>query len=226
MPTHSLHAAEYRLPDAVLCLDGTLPPAAFFSELPALPLVAADGAALRLAERSVRASVVVGDFDTVDASGQYALIEGIPHYRLSSQESTDFEKCLDYCIQCGYSTVLVCGIHGGEMEHSLNNWSIAMRYARQLHLCLYDAGRYGLPINASVSLPVQPSETISLIPQPYAVLTTSGLNWPLSAEELRLGVREGARNRAVHDSVDIVLHEGSFLLFCRATPPLVPVFPL
>ncbi len=220
-----LHPAEYCLPNAVLCLDGTLPPAGFFAELPPVPLIAADGAAIRLAERSVRPSIIIGDFDTLGASGLQHLFGDIPRLHLADQDSTDFEKCLDYCIAAGMRIVLVCGIHGGEMEHSLNNWSIAMRYAARLHLCLYDAGRYGLPVNVSTSLPTQQGETISLLPQPRAVLTTEGLRWPLAEEELRLGYREGARNKAVAEHITIHLHDGSLMLFCNATLPLVPVIP-
>ncbi len=220
----SLRPVEYRLPDAVVCLDGTLPPAEFFAKLQSLPVIAADGAAIRLAERSVQPSIIIGDFDTLEASGLQHLFEGTPQLRIADQDSTDFEKCLHYCIDTGIGTVLICGMHGGEMEHSLNNWSIAMRYAASLHLCLYDAQRYGLPISSSMSLPTEPGETISLIPQPYAVITTQGLHWPLTREELRLGYREGARNRAAGKEIGIALHEGSLLLFCNATAlPLVPV---
>lgn len=218
-----MHPVEYRLPDALLCLDGTLPPRDFFAYPAHIPIIAADGAAIRLAERGVKPSIIIGDFDTLHRSGLLHRFEAIPQLHIAEQDSTDFEKCLDYCTNAGFGSVLVCGIHGGEMEHSLNNWSIAMRYASRLALCLYDAGRYGLPVNHSVDIPVQAGDTISLIPQPHAVLTTSGLHWPLRNEELRLGYREGARNRADSSRITIDLHEGSLLVFCNAAPPLMPV---
>ena len=219
----SMPPVQHRLPDTVLCLDGTLPPAEFFADLASVPIIAADGAAIRLAERSIRPSIVIGDMDTLDSSGLRHLFDDTPQLHMAEQDSTDFEKCLNYCIESGFRSVLVCGVHGGEMEHSLNNWSIAMRYASSLHLCLYDAGRYGLPVRSSISLPTRQGEIISLIPQPRALLTTEGLHWPLTNEELQLGHREGARNRAIAERIGIHLHEGSLLLFCNAFPPLVPV---
>lgn len=210
-------------PDAILCLGGSLPNTDFFSAFPSTPLVAADGAALHLRAIQREASVIIGDMDTLQRSGRYGEFAAVPQLVLPDQESTDFEKCLEYCIAQHWRTVLVCGVHGGEMEHTLNNWSIAMRYAQQLHLCLYDAGRYGLPVYTSVILPTQNADVISLIPQPRALLSTQGLHWPLTNEELQLGTREGARNRSTGSAVQVQLHSGSLLVFFTATLPLVPV---
>lgn len=212
-----------RVPDAIVCLDGEFPNADFFSVFPPLPLIAADGAALRLRQLDFEPTVIIGDMDTLRASGRDNEFIGIPRLLVENQDKTDYEKCLDYCLATNLNTVLVCGLHGGEMEHSLNNWSITIRYAESMHLCLYDGYRYGLPLSVSAELPTQPNEMISLIPQPYVQLTTTGLHWPLLREELRLGVREGARNRATDTSVQLEVHEGSMLVFCRATLPHIPV---
>lgn len=210
-------------PDAILCLNSTLPNANFFSLFSAVPLIAADGAALHLRAMQREASIIIGDMDTLQRSGRYEEFAATPQLAIDDQESTDFEKCLSYCLAQRWHAVLVCGIHGGEMEHTLNNWSIAMRYAQRMHLCIYDAGRYGLPVYAPVVLPTQSNETISLIPQPRALLSTQGLYWPLHNEELQLGTREGARNRATGSTVQLDIHSGSLLVFFRATPPLMPV---
>lgn len=210
-------------PDAVLCLGGALPSAAFFASFPTVPLVAADGAALHLRALQREASIIIGDMDTLKRSGQYDEFASVPQLEIPDQDTTDFEKCLDYCLAQHWHAVLVCGIHGGEMEHTLNNWSIVARYAQQMQLCLYDANRYGIPVSTSVELPVQPNDTISLIPQPRARLSTQGLYWALDDEELQFGTREGARNRATGSQVQLHIHSGSVLVFFTAVPPLIPV---
>lgn len=212
-----------QLPDAIICLDGEFPEANFFSAFPGVPLIAADGAALQLQKLALQPAVIIGDMDTLRASGSMDNFSDIPQLLVENQDKTDYEKCLDYCLDNGLTAVLVCGVHGGEMEHSLNNWSITIRYAEHLHLCLYDRGRYGLPLSVSAELSTQPDEIISLIPQPYVQLTTEGLHWPLTREELRLGAREGARNRATAHSIRLHVHEGKVLVFCRATLPSMPV---
>jgi thiamine pyrophosphokinase len=212
-----------RLPDAIICLDGEFPGADFFSAFPSVPLIAADGAALQLQNLSLVPAIIIGDMDTLRASGHSNTFADVPRLFVENQDKTDYEKCLDYCLAQELSAVLVCGIHGGEMEHSLNNWSITIRYAEYIHLCLYDGYRYGLPLSAPAELPTQPGDTISLIPQPSVRLTTEGLHWPLIREELRLGVREGARNRATATSIKLDIHEGSMLVFCRATLPHIPI---
>lgn len=212
-----------QLPDVIICLDGEFPEAVFFSAFPGIPLIAADGAALQLQRLALQPAVIIGDMDTLRASGRMDNFPDVPQLLVENQDKTDFEKCLDYCLDNGLTKVLVCGVHGGEMEHSLNNWSITIRYAEQLHLCLYDRGRYGLPLSVSTELPTQPDEIISLIPQPYVQLTTEGLHWPLTREVLQLGTREGARNRATTHSIRLYVHEGRVLVFCRATLPYMPI---
>lgn len=212
-----------RLPDAILCLDGDLPEADFFPAFSRIPLIAADGAALQLRRLGLTPSVIVGDMDTLRASGRQQDFRDVPQVAIEDQDTTDYEKCLDYCLAGGLTTVLVCGVHGGEMEHSLNNWSITIRYAERLSLCLYDRSRYGLPLSVSAELPALPGDTISLIPQPQVRLTTDGLHWPLRNEELALGRREGARNRATANVVRLHVHEGSLLVFCPASLPHMPV---
>ncbi|MBC8125208.1 MAG: hypothetical protein H7X70_05695, partial [Candidatus Kapabacteria bacterium] len=82
--------------------------------------------------------------------------------------------------------------------------------------------RFAIPIYHSFRYEAVPGELLSLIPQPHALITTRGLEWPLTEESLELGTREGARNRASAKTVEVDIHSGSLFFFCDANLPLAP----
>lgn len=205
--------------DALIALNGDLPAEHVFQGLADIPLIAADGAANALARIGVLPEFVVGDLDSITQE-TLLLLEGTAEFVVEpGQNTNDFEKTLQFARTQLWSRVLVMGLHGGDLEHTLNNWSVLMRWARDLHVIGLDRERYAIPVFTDMHLPVTTGEIISLIPQPHARITTEGLHWTLSNEELSLGSREGARNRAVADAVHIAVHEGSLLVFCDARLP-------
>jgi len=209
--------------DAVVCLNGDIPDIDVFESYASLPLIATDGAAAQLLDIGVGADFIVGDLDSVPISILDAVrgtTEIIPD---PDQDSTDFEKALRFASTQLWGRLLIVGVHGKEMEHTLNNWSVLMRNAQMMTLSAYERGRVAIPVFNSFMFESTPDELLSLIPQPSARITTSGFVWPLTDEMLTLGVREGARNRSVEGPVSVELHEGSLLFFCDARLPLSPV---
>lgn len=210
--------------EAIICLNGDLPGREHFEHYPEVPLIAADGAAVALVQRGVVPEFVVGDLDSVDAA-TISVIDGVSEIIVEEdQDMNDFEKALRFAEGQLWKRLLIVGMHGGDLEHTLNNWSVFMRFGRSLHLTAFDRNRYGIPLYHSTVVHTQPSELLSIIPQPEATLTTQGLQWPLNNEALSLGGREGARNRAVAEEVTITLHDGSVLFFCDARIPFAPEF--
>lgn len=210
--------------DALICLNGTIPESELFEQFAELPLIAADGAATALVANGIVPEFIVGDLDSIDADTLRQL-EGLADVIVEpDQDMNDFEKTLRFAEGQLWKRLLIVGIHGGDLEHTLNNWSVMMRFGRTLSLTALDRQRYAIPLYASTAFPPTSDELLSLIPQPHAHLTTEGLQWPLSNEALSLGGREGARNRAAAELVQITVHDGSLLFFCDARLPFAPEF--
>lgn len=208
--------------DAVICLNGDLPETSVFEALADRPLIAADGAANLLIDAGIGPEFVVGDLDSITEATMERLqgiTELVPE---SDQDTTDFEKSIRFAESQLWKNLLVLGMHGGDLEHTLNNWSVLMRYAQGLQLTAFDRGRYAIPVFESFSYDATENELLSLIPQPLATLTTTGLVWNLTSELLQMGTREGARNRAAGSEVHVQLHDGSLLFFCSARLPWAP----
>lgn len=208
--------------DAVICLNGDLPPTSVFEALVDRPLIAADGAANLLVAAGIGPEYVVGDLDSVTQETLErldGLAELVPE---EDQDTTDFEKSIRFAESQLWKNLLVVGMHGGDLEHTLNNWSVLMRHARDLQITAFERDRYAIPVFSSFTYDAAEDELLSLIPQPLATLTTSGLVWNLENESLELGTREGGRNRASERTVKVEVHDGSLLFFCSARLPWAP----
>lgn len=224
MLAQSIYKLEFKKEfDAVLCLDSNLPPLEIFYQLSGKKIIAADGAAIRLLKLGIEPDFVVGDFDTFNKS-QFS--ERVSKNKLifePDQETNDFEKCLRFAQKKHFNTIIIFGFHGGELEHTLNNWSVLKKYSKKMELCLYDRGRYAIPLYFSVKIKLKKGEMISLIPQPDVRLTTKNLKWELNDEVLALGLREGARNIALKEEISLIIHYGELLLFIDDRLPVAPM---
>lgn len=199
--------------DAVILLNGLLPDRPVLELVSSVPFIAADGAANALIDMGIIPDILTGDLDSVrpevaESVRQHGMVIADP-----DQDINDFEKALRVAASSHWNTILVAGIHGGELEHTLNNWSVLMRHGRSMSLYALDGHRIGAPVYETFTYCADVGETISIIPQPRVRLTTDGLHWPLTDEVLELGTREGARNRATHPNVTITVHDGSALVF-------------
>lgn len=209
--------------DALICLKGAPPSITELEHFADVPIIAADGAANLLYDLDVLPEYVVGDLDSVLPEVLEAMRTTTEIIVEIDQDINDFEKALRFAQQMLWKSVLVTGIHGGDLEHTLNNWSVFMRYGTSMDLLALDGNRIGIPLYGPTSYAASEHEIISLIPQPTASLTTQGLHWPLTREHITLGLREGARNRAVEPSVVVDIHEGAVFMFVEAQLPQLPV---
>lgn len=214
--------------DTVICLNADLPEHDVFSGLSHIKIIAADGAADKLIAKGILPDIIIGDLDSLNENfhDRFSLkVNSTLKSEIigdSDQETNDFEKVLRYCVDNNLHDLLITGFHGGDLEHSLNNWSVLMRFAAQLNLCVLDKSRYCIPVYRSVTFDCHRNEIISLIPQPSVLISTKDLQWELDREELALGKREGARNKAMGEYVELNIHEGSLLLCIDERLPLKP----
>jgi thiamine pyrophosphokinase len=226
-----MEALTYKTPHCIIALHGTLPDRSWFDAHAALPVYSADGAALTLLSMNIRSQAVIGDLDSlmseIEESGpdlDNRMFKHIEHD--TNQATTDFEKVLEYVYGCGHRYCLIVGFHGGELDHTLNNMSILMRYGKRMNLCVYESGMMALPLyerEEAYRWSVSPGAMISLVPQPMARVTATGVEWTLTNERLALGVREGARNRATEWECRLEIHEGALLLFVPAVRMQIPI---
>jgi thiamine pyrophosphokinase len=210
--------------DAVICLFGKLPKKRFFKHFEDCPILAADGAGVKLLKKGISPDYIIGDLDSFHNKPISKKFDKSKIILIEDQETNDFEKNLIFAKESGYRNIVILGFHGGELEHSLNNWSVFMRYSKVMNLCIYDEDRYGIAIRESIRFSTEDNEMISIIPQTRTKIITKNLKWALNNEVLEFGEREGARNIAIGKDVQIELIEGEYLLFINSRLPYAPLF--
>lgn len=199
----------------LLVLDGSLPSpdrVQALAEQVGL-VVAADGAAERIAALGVDPDVVIGDFDTVSESFLEERKDEIEIVRDTGQEKYDGEKGLRYLVTNGSDEIIVLGAGGGMVDHVLNNFSILTRYAAEVTIRTMDDRCTGYFVTDRIAIETKQGERISIIPMPGAQVETKGLEWELDGSVLAWSVREGASNRATGSEVSIAVRNGTVILF-------------
>ena len=210
--------------EAIVCLNGDLPDREFFDNFPGLPILAADGAALKLSKLNIKPDYIIGDLDSIQSELNFEIFKNLCIIHKPDQDANDFEKVLRYAKEINLDNILVLGFHGGALEHTLNNWSVLSKMSKIMNVCIYDYFRYGICTNKSISFDTKKDEIISLIPKEKTYLTTRNLEWELNCEFLELGSREGARNLSKGCFVEIFLHSGELFLFMDARLPFCPKY--
>ncbi|MGB9701675.1 MAG: thiamine diphosphokinase [Candidatus Kapaibacteriota bacterium] len=212
---------ENNITDALICLNSELLPIQLIQELSnKIPIIAADGAGTILLENNITPDFIVGDLDSFNSNNIFS--KSFPNNKLiylPEQETNDFEKTLQFCYKNSLSNILIMGIHGGEYEHSLNNWSVLSKYSKLMNLNILDKNRYGFCISENFTLQTERNEIISLIPLGQTKISTKGLKWELKEEVIGLGIREGARNQSLENEIKIEIHSGELFVFCNSKFP-------
>lgn len=204
--------------DAVLCLNGEISHFDYIAENKG-KIYCADGAANTLISKYIIPDYIIGDLDSVNVNEIKTKSNDIKIIEKPSQEKNDFEKVLDFLISEDKKNILIFGFQGGELEHTLNNWSVLKKIAKQLNIIILHNDRYALPIHKSIEIELKANEIISIIPQATCNIKTKGLKWELNNETLEIGTREGARNIAISEKVTIDLNSGEYLMFIDSRYP-------
>ena len=160
-------------------------------------------------------NAIIGDMDSIKQPllKKYKK-KNVEIIEISEQETTDFEKSLNHCIDMGFDTVYVFGGASPRADHTLNNYSVMKRYYKKLKIVLIDNNFEISFINKHTTFNYKKGKLVSLLPLARATgVTTKGLEYPLRGETLELGMREGTLNRATAQNVSISLKTGSLILF-------------
>lgn len=207
--------------NVVILCDGTPPPVSMIKEELAAQknslFIAADGGALVAEKMSLQPDIIIGDLDSYTPDGT----ERAEVIRVPDQESNDLEKALHEAVKRGAKTAVVFGATGKQLDHTLKNLSVLLRF----HPILDDIrfkDRYSEMeiITSPFKRTMEPGTTISLFPLSGTVhgITTRGLKYPLYGEELKNGSRDGDSNVVTESVVEIDYEEGDLLLFTILKP--------
>lgn len=165
-------------------------------------LIGVDGGTRLILRLKRRPDLVVGDFDSYPHPPAPSLFK-------SSQDLTDTEFALDYCLKHGFKEIVLVGVLGTRLDHLIANIFLGSRF----NLTILE-GNQSLHFVATKTVFVgKPGDLISLIPlSDCSSVTTSGLKWRLQGLTLKVGSSRGISNVMTGKKAQISLRRGLLLI--------------
>lgn len=183
-------------------------------------LLATDGAAHRAVGLGLKPDIICGDFDSVQLEVARAEFPGAEFVATPDQDQADLEKALHVARERGATAITITGAAGGRIDHTLANFSLLLRYHREIPLVIVDDGSEVLALSGTDETPGEqvfaatPGDTFSLLSlDGKAHATIQGVQWPLDDYRLPIGTL-GVSNVAEAARV-VVRARGGALLVCH-----------
>jgi len=160
-------------------------------------LVAADGGGDAALLAGQPPEAVIGDMDSLSASGREVLRDVL--HPVTEQETTDFDKALR---AIDAPLVLAVGVSGGRMDHELAALTVLARHPDRPCLVIGNDSLVFL-CPPRLRLALDPGTTVSVYPLAPGRVESHGLEWPTTGLDLAADARVGTSNRAT-GPVDLV----------------------
>jgi thiamine pyrophosphokinase len=179
--------------------------------------IAADGGGNTARTMNLSPDIVIGDLDSYVhmESDSWRVIEK------PDQNLNDLEKALDYALQMNITRAVVYGATGMRLDHTVKNLSVLKQFHSSFETLYFrdpwcDIKLIDSPYSGH--LPVRTS--VSLFPLSGTVtgITSKGLKYELSDDELRNGVFDGSSNLTVEPQIEITFDSGDLLFFINHNP--------
>ena len=161
-------------------------------------LVAADSGADRCLKMGMVPEAVIGDMDSISASGRERLAGHV--HAIAEQDSTDFDKALR-SIKARF--VLAIGFMGARADHELAAYNVLVRRTGNCLMLGAQDVVFHLPERFSVEM--EPADRFSLFPMRAVEGQSVGLEWPIDGLVMTPDGRTGTSNRVRKGRVDLHL---------------------
>lgn len=186
-------------------------------------VIAADSGAETAIGLNIFPSVVIGDFDSLDKDVKEDLeamgARFIVHDR--RKDRTDTELAIDYAVREGADSITIAGgIEGDRIDHVMANVLVAAGSKVPIAFVNGPAMAWAAHGPRTERIRGRRGDRLSLIPLTRRVtgVTTSGLEYPLKDESLRMDQGRGVSNVMTRTAASVALARGTLLFVHDARP--------
>lgn len=200
---------------AVVLANGLFPT----SEIPLLALrnakniICCDGAVNKLVKIGIEPSVIIGDLDSISEELRIMYKDIICH--ISSQETNDLTKAIEWCKDKGLKDITIIGATGERDDHSIANIFLLLHYKKKMRVrMLTDHGEF-LPVYRSKNFDSYPGQQVSVFSvNPETKITTANLRYPLDNQNLPM-LWQGTLNESMGRSFRLDFDPGPLVVFLK-----------
>lgn len=181
-------------------------------------VIVADGGLNHAARLGIEPDLIVGDMDSVDADLLTSYSGSKVERHPEDKAQIDLELALSAARRYGAHAARVLGGFGDRFDQSLAALLIAARAAREpaaFPVALHGGNHSAYPVTSALpqSLRLPPGTVLSLLSlEGDAVVSVSGVRYPLDRAKLPFGTGLGVSNVATTDVVDVTCFEGTVAL--------------
>ncbi len=172
-------------------------------------IICADGGANSAMKIGITPDFIIGDLDSVNKNVLNYFKDKTVIIKYKRQNDTDVEKCLKYAIKKKYQEVILLGVTGDRLDHTICNLGIVIKFYKKIKILINSENSFLTPADKPIQLKSIKGETISL----YAFsdktkITSQGLKYKLNNAALPFGVRESTSNVSTSSLVNLKISGG------------------
>ncbi|SLM33064.1 ThiN [Desulfamplus magnetovallimortis] len=191
-------------------------------------VVCADGGAKHLVRLGLFPDILMGDFDSIDKT----ILENCIKNRVeliqypTSKDFSDTELSVMWAIDHGASEIILTGVTGQRMDHTLSNVFLLKKILKngikgyivddnnEIYLLSKRCFSYAPEISKDICIKGKPGDLLSIIPLSETVtgITLKGLKYPIENACMEMGTSKGISNVFTEKNAMISIKEGSVLI--------------
>ncbi len=171
--------------------------------------ICADGGANSARKLGIIPDFIIGDLDSISLSTLNYFKNKSTIIQIKRQNDTDVEKCLKFAIKNKFDEVVLLGVTGDRLDHTICNLGIVIKFFSKIKIYLAAESSFLTPINNDTTIKSEIGETISVYAFDHKTRITSvALKYKLQNTSLPFGVRESTSNVSISNEVKLKVSDG------------------
>jgi len=172
-------------------------------------IICADGGANTAKKINIIPDFIIGDLDSIADKTILYFKSKSNIIKFKRQNDTDIEKCLKFAVKNGFKEVVLLGVTGNRLDHTICNLSIVIKFHHKIKIYVAAENSFLIPFDYDIKLKSVQGETISFFAfDDKTYITSLDLKYPLSNTNLKFGIKESASNVSISESIDIKISGG------------------
>jgi len=172
-------------------------------------IICADGGANSAKKLGIVPDFIIGDLDSVDTKTLKFFQSKSKIIQIKRQNDTDVEKCLKFAIKKKFDEVVLLGVTGDRLDHTICNLGIVIKFFGKIKIYLSAESSFLTSINQTTEFNSKVGETISV----YAFnnktkISSAGLKYKLNNTALPFGVKESTSNFSISEKIILKVKKG------------------
>lgn len=181
----------------------------YFIEKGFSTIFCADGGANSAKKLGIVPDFIIGDLDSIDTATIKHFSSKSKIIKYARQNDTDVEKCLKYAIRKKYKEVVLLGVTGDRLEHTICNLGIVIKFFSKIKIHISADNSFLSAYNIPVVIKSKINEIISFYAfDKHTFITSNGLKYPLKKSNLAFGKKESTSNVSTSETIELKIIGG------------------